>query len=74
MDREWLARAAAAGGGEFHDLARTNPEELLAKLPPPRPEREVTRRLHPFSSPSWLGLTAVLLLVEWALRRRKGHA
>lgn len=74
MDRAWLARAAAAGGGEFHDLARTSAEELLAKLPPARPESEILRRFHPFSSAPWLALTGVLLLLEWALRRRKGHA
>ena len=74
MDRAWLTRAAAAGGGEFHDLSRTDARDLLAKLPPPRPESEVVRRLRPFSSAPWLALTAILLLLEWALRRRKGHA
>jgi uncharacterized membrane protein len=74
LDRAWLTRAAAAGGGEFHDLSRADARELLAKLPPPRPESEVVRRLRPFSSVPWLALTAFLLLLEWALRRRKGHA
>ena len=35
--------------------------DLLAKLPPPRPESEVVRRLRPFSSAPWLALTGVLL-------------
>ena len=74
MDRAWLTRAAAAAGGGFYDASRTGAGELLAKLPPPRPESEVTRRLHPFSSWGWLALTAALLLLEWALRRRRGHA
>jgi len=74
MDRAWLTRAAAAGGGDFHDLARTTASELLAKLPPARPESEISRRFHPFSSAPWLALTGALLLLEWALRRRKGHA
>ncbi|HEX4047585.1 MAG TPA: hypothetical protein VH309_07115, partial [Elusimicrobiota bacterium] len=74
MDRAWLTRAAAAGGGEFFDASRAGAAELLAKLPPPRPESEVVRRLRPFSSAPWLALAAALLLLEWALRRRKGHA
>ena len=74
MDRAWLTRAASAGGGEFYDLSHVDARDLLAKLPPPRPESEVVRRLHPFSSAPWLALTAALLLLEWALRRRKGHA
>jgi uncharacterized membrane protein len=74
MDRAWLSRAAASGGGEFHDLSRTKAEELLAQLPPARPESETMRRFHPFSSPLWLALSGFLLLLEWALRRRKGHA
>jgi hypothetical protein len=74
MDRAWLTRAAASGGGDFHDLSRTDARDLLAKLPPPRPESEVVRRLHPFSSAPWLALTAALLLLEWALRRKNGHA
>ena len=74
MDRAWLTRAAAASGGAFYDASRSDARELLAKLPPPRPESEVARRLRPFSSWGWLALTAALLLLEWALRRRKGHA
>ncbi len=74
MDRAWLTRAASAAGGEFYDLSRADARSLLAKLPPPRPESEVVRRLRPFSSAPWLALTAALLLLEWALRRRKGHA
>jgi uncharacterized membrane protein len=74
MDRAWLTRAAAAGGGDFFDLSRADARDLLAKLPPPRPESEVVRRLRPFSSVPWLAFTAVLFLLEWALRRKKGHA
>jgi uncharacterized membrane protein len=74
MDRAWLTRAAAAGGGQFFDLSRADAASVLAKLPPPRPESEVARRLHPFDSAPWLAFAAALLLVEWALRRRKGHA
>jgi uncharacterized membrane protein len=74
MDRAWLSRAAASGGGEFRELARTRPEDLLASLPPAHPESEVARRLHPFSSAPWLALTGVLFVLEWALRRRSGHA
>jgi uncharacterized membrane protein len=74
MDRAWLTRAAAAGGGQFFDLSRAGADDVLSKLPPARPESEVERRLHPFSSAPWLALTAFLLLLEWALRRRKGHA
>ena len=74
MDRAWLTRAAAAAGGGFSDASRVDARELLAKLPPPRAESEVVRRLRPFSTAPWLALTAALLLLEWALRRRKGHA
>jgi len=74
MDRAWLSRAAVMGGGEFHELARVRASELLSKLPPPRPESETARRLHPFSSPPWLALSGFLLLLEWGLRRKKGHA
>lgn len=74
MDRAWLQRAASLGGGEFHDLARASPQEILAKLPPPRAESEVSSRRNPFLSPWWLGVCAALLLLEWALRRRLGHA
>lgn len=74
MDRAWLSRAAALGGGEFFDLARASPDDVLAKLPAPRPEAEVTSRWRPFSSAWWLALAAALLLTEWALRRRRGHA
>ncbi len=74
MDRAWLTRAAASGGGEFFDLSRAGAGEVLSKLPPARPESEVARRLHPFSSAPWLALTGFLLLLEWGLRRRKGHA
>ena len=74
MDRAWLTRAAAAGGGAFFDLGRASADELLARLPPARPESETARRLRPFSSPAWLALTALLLLAEWAWRRRAGHA
>ncbi len=74
MDRAWLSRAAAAGGGDFIDLARVSPADALAKLPPSRVESETTRRLQPFASAGWLALTAALLLAEWAWRRRSGHA
>ncbi|MDE2489439.1 MAG: hypothetical protein KGM24_01235, partial [Elusimicrobia bacterium] len=74
MDRAWLTRAAAEGGGRFFDLSRASADEVLAALPPPRRESVVSRRLRPFASPWWLGLTAALLLGEWALRRRSGHA
>ena len=74
MDRGWLSKAAAAGGGKFFDLATLRPEELLDLLPPARPRDETVRRLRPFASPFWLLLSGALLLLEWALRRRAGHA
>lgn len=74
MDRGWLTKAAAAGGGKFVDLATAKPGELLDQLPPPRPRDETVRRLRPFASRLWLLLAGVLLLLEWALRRRAGHA
>ena len=75
MDRGWLTKAAAAGGGKFQDLSvLARPDELLDLLPLPRPREETVRRLHPFLSPFWLLLSGCLFLLEWALRRRSGHA
>ena len=74
MDRGWLAKAAEAGGGRFFDLSTARPEELLDLLPPPRPREETVRRLRPFASPLWLALAGLLFVLEWALRRRSGHA
>lgn len=74
MDRGWLTKAAAAGGGRFVELAAVRPGELLDLLPPPSPREESLRRLRPFRSPLWLALAGLLLLLEWALRRRSGHA
>jgi hypothetical protein len=74
MDRAWLQRAAAQGGGRFLDLSRASADDALAALPPPRAESEVTSRARPFVSPWWLALSAALLLAEWAWRRRLGLA
>lgn len=74
LDRGRLARAAAAGGGVFADLSEEGPERLLDLLPKPREESEVVRRLKPFDTGSWLALAMLLLLAEWAWRRRRGHA
>ncbi len=74
MDRAWLTKAAAASGGRFEDLSTAHPEELLKLLPPARPSAAAAYRLRPFISPLWLALTALLFLIEWALRRRAGHA
>ena len=73
MDRAWLSRAASLEG-KFYDLAKTKPAALLDRLPQPRVESEVVRRLHPFSTGAWLVLTALLFLSEWAWRRWSGHA
>ncbi len=75
MDRGWLSKAAAAGGGKFQDLSvAARPDELLDLLPLPSPREETVRRHRPFISPFWLAFAALLFLVEWALRRRSGHA
>ncbi len=75
MDRSWLTKAAEAGGGRFFDLNDLNrPEPVLDLLPSPRPRDETLRRLRPFLSPFWLAFAALLMLLEWALRRRSGHA
>ncbi|MEK7389629.1 MAG: glutamine amidotransferase [Elusimicrobiota bacterium] len=74
MDRAWLTRAAAAGGGRFFDLSTVDVKELLSLLPPPSPRDESVRRLRPFLSPFWLGAAGLLFLLEWMLRRRAGHA
>ncbi|PIR18590.1 MAG: hypothetical protein COV48_06675, partial [Elusimicrobia bacterium CG11_big_fil_rev_8_21_14_0_20_64_6] len=74
MDRGWLTKAAAAGGGIFVDVASVRPQELLDLLPPSVPREETVRRLRPFISPFWLALAGGLFLLEWALRRRFGHA
>ncbi|MEK7232840.1 MAG: glutamine amidotransferase [Elusimicrobiota bacterium] len=75
MDRGWLMKAAAAGGGQFVDLSSlARPDELLDLLPPARPREETVRRLYPFISPFWLFFVGCLFLIEWALRRRCGHA
>lgn len=75
MDRNWLMKAAAAGGGKFQDLSvMARPDELLDLLPLPSPRDETVRRLRPFISPFWLAFAAFLFLLEWALRRRAGHA
>jgi hypothetical protein len=75
MDRGWLTKAAAAGGGKFHDLSvAARPDELLDLLPLPSPREETVHRHRPFISPFWLAFAALLFLLEWALRRRSGHA
>ncbi|MDX6770026.1 MAG: glutamine amidotransferase [Elusimicrobiota bacterium] len=74
MDRAWLGRAAAAAGGTFVDLSEEGPDRLLERLPAAREESEVVRRLKPFDTGAWLALAAALLLLEWAWRRRRGHA
>ena len=74
MDRGWLTKAAAAGGGRFVDLSTARAEDLLGELPPAVARDEAVRRLRPFLSPAWLALAAFLFLLEWALRRRSGHA
>lgn len=74
MDRAWLSRAAEAGGGAFVELSAEGPARLLALLPPPREESEVRRRLRPFDGAPWLALAFALLALEWAWRRRRGHA
>ncbi|MBI2387736.1 MAG: hypothetical protein HYV14_17245 [Elusimicrobia bacterium] len=74
MDRGWLAKAAAAGGGTFVDLSSARASALLDLLPPPSPRGETLRRLRPFASPFWLALAGLLFLGEWVLRRRSGHA
>lgn len=75
MDRDWLIKAAAAAGGKFQDLSvAARPDELLDLLPSPSPREETVRRLRPFISPFWFLIAGVLFLLEWALRRRAGHA
>jgi len=75
MDRPWLTKAAAAGGGKFVDMnLSARPDELLDLLPLPSPKEESVRRLRPFISPLWLFLAGILFFLEWALRRRSGHA
>jgi uncharacterized membrane protein len=74
MDRAWLTKAAAAGGGIFVDLSSARPDQLLDLLPPARPRDEMIRRWRPFAAPVWLFFTGLLFLLEWALRRRFGHA
>jgi hypothetical protein len=74
MDRRWLKKAAEAGGGSLEDLATADTAALLERLPPVNREAEVSSRLYPWASPAWLWATVLLLLSEWALRRRLGHA
>lgn len=74
MDRGWLNRAAAAGGGAFVDLSEEGPGRLLDLLPQPQERSEVVRRLKPFDGGPWLVLAVILLLLEWAWRRSRGHA
>ncbi|MEK7383206.1 MAG: glutamine amidotransferase, partial [Elusimicrobiota bacterium] len=73
MDRAWLSKTAELGGGGFFELSRASASELLERLPPPRAEAETVRRLRPFLSPLWLALCGIILLSEWAWRRRSGH-
>ena len=74
MDRAWLTKAAAVGGGKFFDMSTVRPDELLSLLPAPSPRDETVRRLRRFISPLWMGVAGILFLLEWALRRRAGHA
>ncbi len=75
MDRAWLTKAALAGGGKCVDMSLSaRPDELLDLLPSPRPRDEAVRRLRPFMSPFWLFFAFGLFILEWALRRRAGHA
>ena len=74
MDRRWLKNVADATGGALTDLIAADGAELLEKLPPVRPEAEVKRRYYPWASSWWLWLTAALFILEWGLRRWKGHS
>jgi hypothetical protein len=61
--------ASASGGGVFADEASLT-RALAARFP-----RVTTiARLHLTRSPWWAGACAMLLCVEWALRRRRGRA
>ena len=74
MDRSWLAKAAAAGGGKVFDLSTDGSAGPLSLLPAARPSDEAVRRRRPFAGAPWLALAGLLFLLEWALRRRAGHA
>lgn len=72
VDRRWLKRVADATGGSLSDVASLDASALLDKLPPVREEAEVRRRYEPAAAPLWLAATALLWILEWALRRRRG--
>ena len=74
MDQRWLRAVAAASGGTSTELARAKAPELLARLSPPKTVSETRKRARPASGAPWLALTAALFLLEWTIRRLRGHA
>ncbi|MBI5202303.1 MAG: hypothetical protein HY925_12005 [Elusimicrobia bacterium] len=74
LNRRRLQEAAGRSGGEYSDLDRVPVSAWLDRLPPVRRESEVLRRTNPWDSTAWLWLAAVLLTLEWLLRRRLGFA
>jgi hypothetical protein len=73
MDQKWLREVAELSGGSMQEISAAEATGLLGRLPPARREFETRRRLQPWASPIWLGLTAAAFLAEWGLRRLKGH-
>ncbi len=73
LDRAWIEKTARAGGGKAGTLRGAKTEELFGRLPPAREEFRSSRRLHPAAAPAWLWATLAALLLEWTIRRWRGH-
>ena len=71
-DRESLELAGRASGGRVFNASQS--AALVDALRAAYPARRVTRPSHPMRSPWWVVPFALLLCVEWALRRRIGLA
>jgi hypothetical protein len=70
-DREGLELIARASRGQVFAASRAG--ALVDALRGAYPARRVTRASHPMRSPWWVAPFALLLCVEWALRRRAGQ-
>ena len=70
--RTILKKISSDSGGRFFEIKKTSARDLLSLLPQPKRRYQIKRRLRPFESPLWLALSALILILEWILRRKQG--
>jgi len=69
-DADYLSRIATATGGKLLPLEQlTTFPQLVKQLQLPATERKISPLWH---HPAWLSAILLLLITEWALRRRQG--